>query len=224
MENAATHSSFNRLQANAIAIPAAIPMACAALVFVASMWNAVDINTTNVHAELIELDWPVMIKLGIALCCGLVGTLGVLYDARIRGSLVYGPGLLLSLLAIVFVATSTVAYAEVANVCRAAALIYVAYLMFIPTALLALGLRNFIIAAIAGMVINLLAGWVLYLFVPEVGVFEEHLASSTLAMRMGGLGHPNAIGRIAVLAGLLSLAMLRSRVHAGRAVARCSWV
>ena len=180
--------------------------------FAATMWNTVDISTASsaaVSGTSIALDWPVAIKLVIAGAAAMVGLLGVMIDPRVRGMLLSGPGLILTLLGIVFVATSIVALDEVANVCRAAALIYVGYLMFIATALATLGLRGIILATLAGSVINMLANWGMY--VTGHGVFEEHLAEQTLVHRMGGLGHPNSIARVAVMSGLLCLAMLRSR-------------
>ena len=185
----------------------AVPLICAVLMFAATMWNTVDIKSDD--GIEIALDWPVAIKLAIAASAAMVGALGVLLDPRVRGMLLSGPGLVLSLLGVVFLSTSMVALGEVANVCRAAALIYIGYLVFIATALSTLGLRGIIIATLIGSVINLCMNWGMYL--TGNGVFEEHLAEQTLVNRMGGLGHPNSIARVAVLAGLLSLAMLRSR-------------
>ncbi|MFK8113734.1 MAG: O-antigen ligase family protein [Rubripirellula sp.] len=200
----------HQAETQGFAVRRALPIFFAALVCAATMWNTVDINFYGDN-ESIALDWPVVLKLILAAFCTMAGLFGVLFDARIRGTLLFGPGLLLSLLAIVFVTTSVVALPEVANVCRAAALLYVGYLLFIPTALSVLGLRTIIIACLCGMIVNLLACWGLFLFFPELGVFQEQLGNEVMSSRMGGLGHPNAIGRIAVLTGLLGLAILRSR-------------
>lgn len=180
------------------------------------MWNTVDIDSGHSDAGRIALDWPVMVKLVLGAACTLVGAIGIIMDVRVRRLLMVGPGLLLSLLAVVLVTTSMVAYSEVANVCRAAALLYVGYLLFVPTALAVLGLRTIIIASLIGMLVNVSVCWFLYLFVPEIGVFRESLGLDVMATRMGGLGHPNAVGRMAVLSGVLSLAMLRSRVLSPR--------
>ena len=212
------HRSSNE-RADSFALQRAIPIVCAVLMCTATLWNNVDINyeyAGNASASRVALDWPVAIKLVIAAACAVMGMIGAVVDPRVRGALFSGPGLILVLLAIVFACTAIIALPEVANVSRAASLIYIGYLMFIPTAFAVLGLRTIIIASLVGMVINLAMNWGLYLFVPELGIHEEFLGDEKFLSRMGGLGHPNAIARVGVLGGLLSLAMLRSRELAPR--------
>lgn len=185
----------------------AVPLICFALMCAATMWNAIDIASDDeIQAGL---DWVVAIKLVITAFAGIVGGLGFLMDPRVRRTLLSGPGLILSLLGFVFLSTSVFAFHEVANVCRAASVIYIVYLVFIATALSVVRLRGVIIATLIGSVINLVLNWGLYL--TGHGAFEELLGDQVFVSRMGGLGHPNAIARVAMLAGLLSVAMLRSR-------------
>ncbi len=193
-------------------VVAGLPVICFTALALATLMNTVDINAVYETGEdHLGLDWPVVIKLIIAAVCGLVGGFGLFFSRDVRRSLSTLPGSLLTLLAVVFVVTSAFAYEEVATISRAAAVINFGYLLFVPTALASLGLRRFMIACVIGLTINLMINWGLYLLLPTVGVFEEDLGDHTLVNRMGGLGHPNAIARTAVLAGLLSMAMLRSR-------------
>ncbi|WP_186775952.1 O-antigen ligase family protein [Rubripirellula reticaptiva] len=193
-----------------IAAVAGLPAACFLMVAIAAFFNTVDINAYfDADDDHLSVDWPVMVKLAIAGICGIVGVAGVIFDRSVRRSLMTLPGIFLVALAAVFLATSVVAYEETATISRAAAIINVAYLCFVPTAISILGLRRLMIACLIGMVTNLIVNWGMYLFWPAVGVFEEELGNQTFVNRMGGLGHPNAIARTGVLSSLLSLAMLR---------------
>ena len=182
------------------------------------MWNTVDVNLIERGAtDVVKFDWPVAMKLAIALGSGLVGACGVLFDSRIRALLMSGPGLLLTLLASILLITSVYALEEVSVVSRGAALIVAGYMLFVPTALLVLGVPRIVLLVLAGIIINLLVNWWLFLFVPGIGVFHEAMAQNSWVQRMGGLGHPNSIGRISVLASILSLATLRGTPEPSRA-------
>ena len=186
--------------------------------------NTVDVNYGYGNGEdYVGLDWQVAIKLVIAGACWVLGLLGVVFSPTIRHALMAVPGFILVALGVVFIATSSVAFAEAATVSRVASLIYVGYLMFAATALSVLGLRKLTVICLVALLVNLVVNWILYLGFPATGVFEEELAGQTFVKRMGGLGHPNSIARTAVLAGLLCLSMLRShdlapRVAFGRTV------
>ena len=102
----------------------------AGLVGFAAFFNTVDLNTAvDSASESVGLDAWVAIKLLVAGVCGLIGAVGVVTDPVIRRTLVSMPGVILIALGCVFLATSVFALSEVATVCRAAAMIYVAYLL-----------------------------------------------------------------------------------------------
>ncbi len=194
-----------------------IPAISGILVFLATFVNTLDIGgVTSSDEPDVGLDAMVAIKLGLAAVVAMIGLLGFLTSHQVRHALFGIPGIALVLLGVVFVVTSVFAYEETALVCQAAALIYCAYLCFIPTAVSLIGLRSFLYLIVAGLTIHMLMNWFLYLFVPSLGLFEEELWDATLVYRMGGLGHPNSGGRVAALAGVLSLALLRSHDLAPR--------
>lgn len=194
-----------------------LPVVCAVLVFFATFVNTLDIGgVTSSDDPDVGLDATVAIKLALAAVVAMVGFLGLVSSHQVRQSLFGIPGLALVVLGVVFVVTSIFAYEETALVCQAAALIYCAYLCFVPTAISLIGLRTFLYVVIAGLTVHMAMNWFLYLFVPSLGLFEEELWDSILVYRMGGLGHPNSGGRVAALAGVLCLAMMRSRELAPR--------
>ncbi|MEM9589475.1 MAG: hypothetical protein AAGA03_19490 [Planctomycetota bacterium] len=185
-----------------------MPVISFLLVTATAFWNPVDLNLDD---DAVGLNRQVLVKLILAALAGLVGLFGFTWSHRVRRALTSGPGMLLSILGAVFVATSLFASGELATVSRIASVIYVTYLLFVPTALVSLGLRSFLVATLAGLALHLALAWYLFLFVPSVGVFLEDLGPLAIIQRMGGTAHPNALGRLAVLAGLLSLVTLRSR-------------
>ena len=195
----------------------AFPLICGALLALACFANTVDLNYNYASDEdYVGLDWQVAVKLVIAGACGIMGGIGVLMSVQVRSTLASVPGCILVALAGVFIVTSLVALPEAATVSRAAAMVNLGYLCFVPTALSLLGLRRIAIICLFALVANLLVNWVLYLGFPTMGVFEEELWGNVTARRMGGLGHPNSIARIGVLSGILALSMLRSRELAPR--------
>ncbi len=222
MEVGLSHSSSSsatgspEVPARLLESVAFFPAACGLVMCAASFWNMVDINFEGNSGDQLGMDWQVAIKLVIAVFAGAIGFWGLINSNLVRTALRGVPGIGLVMLAVVFVTTSVFAIAEVAMVCRVAAWIYIAYLLFIPTALVAMGIRGVVIASLIGMTANVILNWGVYLWIPSVGVFEEQFAGNTFIQRMGGLGHPNSIGRMGALAGLLSLAMLRSRALAPR--------
>jgi exopolysaccharide production protein ExoQ len=178
------------------------------LVCLVSIFNTVDINQGLTGH--VGLDSVVLIKIVLAGGCGAIGLLGFILDPVVRKSLLSTPGILLTMLAIVFLVTSIFALPEMARICQVAAVINCFYLLFIPTAIRCLGIERFLNLIIVGLAINLLAGWAIYIVLPSVGVFEEELANKTIVPRMGGLGHPNAVGRIGIFTVMLATArMLR---------------
>ena len=55
-----------------------------------------------------------------------------------------------------------------------------------------------------------LISWILFLFVPEIGVFEEATVEDQFFKRMGGLAHPNTLGQFSGLNIVLGLLFFRN--------------
>ncbi|MEM6690635.1 MAG: O-antigen ligase family protein [Planctomycetota bacterium] len=185
-----------------------------AAVAAAASFNTVDVNYGYTTGEdHVGLDWQVAIKLIIGLGCAGLGGLAVIFSDRTRRALFAFPGCVLVGLALTLILASLVALPEARTVSRVASVINFGYVLFVAGALSVLGLKRTITIVLLALVANLMANWALYLALPNsIGVFEEELAGKTFVRRMGGLGHPNSIARTAVSAGIIALAMLRSRV------------
>ena len=113
---------------------------CAAAAF----WNTVDPSTDQ--ENYVGVDWRVIFKVAIASAAMLCGGWGFLHSKKIRQSLLGLPGLLVAGLGVGLIVMSLFALAEVANFSRISALLHFGYVLFIPTALYVLGLRNVMIA------------------------------------------------------------------------------
>ncbi|MEO1527333.1 MAG: O-antigen ligase family protein [Planctomycetota bacterium] len=152
----------------------------------------------------------VLLKLGSAGFACLVGAWGLICSRRVRGLFLSLPGLALSSLALVFLITSMVAFGDSANISRACALILISYLAFAATSLTTVGIRHLVTACLVGQTLFLCAAWCAFLLFPSFGQFHEYTGAETTVARMGGLAHPNGIGREAAVLLLLALATFRS--------------
>ncbi|MDA8745637.1 O-antigen ligase family protein [Rubripirellula amarantea] len=189
----------------------AFPLLCTLALGLACFVNTIDFNYGYTNGEdHVGLDWQVVVKLIVAAACSGLGAIGVLMSAQVRQSLASVPGCIIVTLAGVLILSSAVALEEAKTVSRVASLVNFGYVMFVPTVLTVLGLRRIVLICLLALVANLMINWVLYLGFPQSGIFEEELLGNHIARRMGGLGHPNSIARTGVLAGVLSLSMLRS--------------
>ncbi|MEM9644222.1 MAG: O-antigen ligase family protein [Planctomycetota bacterium] len=201
----------SRSRADALLSLPLIPIACGLTLLAAALVNPLDVEFRNSgEVDSVGLDWQVALKLVVSAIAGIVGLLGFVTSERVRHALSTLPGAGLVALGCVVLATSAVALDEVANVCRAAAIIYCIFVLFIPTAIAVLKLRTIVLMILAGLTMHMVVSWILYIFVPSIGVFEEELAGSTFVPRMSGTAHPNSVGRVGVLSIVICLALLRA--------------
>lgn len=179
-------------------------------VVLVSFVNTIDVHLGGIgpHAN-VGLDLVVVSKLGISALCGLVALVGLATMPTARALLLGGPGLVLVGLGGVFIVTSLFAVPVIATVSQIASVLTLVYIGFAAVTLETLGLRKIAIAMLIGLILNLIANWLVFTFVKSIGVFIEDLGDGLEVTRMGGLGHPNAIARLAVMSSLIVIAMGR---------------
>jgi exopolysaccharide production protein ExoQ len=189
----------------------AIPLACAFVFFGATFVNTLDIGlTSDPLQEHVGHSAQQATKLLFAGFATLLGVGGALLNKQVQHALFSIRGVMLLALAAIFLTTSLFAIPERALESRAAAIVLVSYLCFIPTVVVAIGVGGFLRVMLASLTVFMTVCWGLYFFVPSLGVFVEVFDASTSVDRMGGLGHPNGLGAYAALALILSMVMLRS--------------
>ncbi len=204
------HKSQRETGKSLLESAAVIPATIVFLLFMIGIVNAIEpVGAERASASLGS--W-VLVKLAIAVCVWAIGGWGFLNSRRVRALLISPPGLLLALLCTAFLIASMFGLPETAMISFAAALILVGYLLFTATALCVVGPWTITWAAIFGTAILMLIAWVLFLFVPSLGRFEEYTDAYTTVTRMGGITHPNPLARDASICSLLCFAVLRARV------------
>lgn len=184
-----------------------LPALSAATLVAAALCNLIDVSGSGL--EQVQLSGQVMVKLLVAAMVAGLAAWSLLTLPRTRQVLMTPAGLLLLALAGVLIVTSAVAIDEVANVSRFAALNFLLNLCFVTACLVRWGADRLAAWVLIGCLGFLLGSWLVYWFVPSVGVFVENFDSDTNIRRMAGLAHPNGLGRVAMLSVILSLALYR---------------
>jgi O-antigen ligase len=163
------------------------------------------LNLANVMVDKgdVGLDTQVLAKLGMTGLAGLYGLHGLLTRARVRQLLVSFPvAWILIILAFYFAAVpfSTSPKASLVSTCT-----ILAITLLMLTALVHLGILHTIKALFFGMAAYIAISWMLYLFVPSIGVFAEPITGGQFVHRMSGLSHPNTLGQYSGLTVVLTV-------------------
>lgn len=200
------------LDSIAIASPPAESLLVRALVLAIVFINAADFRG-DTGADDFSVHWQIFLRLGICMLAGLYG-LVCLFPRTAREFFLW-PGLLATAYAAINFLTLPVSVNVTYSLAALASLIGV--LLFIPAAIRTLGARTFLLTVLFGLVLYIVASWLAYLFVPQIGVFKEQVTATLIVERMGGLAHPNELGLLAALAALLALG-LNTREQIGTAL------
>ncbi|MCC6509376.1 MAG: O-antigen ligase family protein [Pirellulaceae bacterium] len=150
----------------------------------------------------------VLLKLVNAGMACLVGLWGLASLPSARKYLASLPGLVLCMIALIFLMTCLT---SITSASLPIALVFIAYLLLIPTCLVVLDLRGSMAAVLAGCLLFTCAALFLYYFVPRLGVFIEEFDDGVIIERLGGLSQPNHTGRTALIGLLLTTYFVRLR-------------
>lgn len=157
--------------------------------------------------EKFSVHWQIYLRLLVAFVAGIVGAL-MLFPRTYRDFLTW-PGLLLS--AYIGWYALTLPFSIDRNYSIAAWVSLVGVGVFIPGAMRLLGGYRFMLGIAAGLVMYLAGSWFVYLFVPEIGVFQEQVTQTEVFERMGGLGHPNELGFYSAFTVVMFFSLLITR-------------
>ncbi len=196
-----------------VSVPALARWACLLVMILGCFSGPLDIaeGTGGDTAARIARLPSVMLKLANAGAAGLIGLWGMLCWPKARTYLTSLPGLMLCGVAMVFLLTCVTSIKVSASV--PIALVFLCYLVFIPTALAILGLRGAMLGAFVGCAAFTLGALALYVFVPRIGVFVEEFNDGVAIERLGGMSQPNHVGRTALIGLLLSVYFVRVVRH-----------
>ena len=148
-----------------------------------------------------------LLKLGNAAAAGAIGIWGMACVPRSRRYLTSLPGLMLCAVAVIFFLTSLTSIKVSASLPMCA--VFIAYLMFIPTAMAVLDFRLTMASVLIACAVFTLGALFLYVFVPRFGVFVEEFYDGVTVERLGGMSQPNHVGRVALMGLLLTIYYLR---------------
>lgn len=176
-------------------------LVCWSLVVLVVFINGADFRGGT--GEEFEVHWQIYLRLMVSFACGCVGAL--YFPSKTVRDFLAWPGLLIAAYVGWYGLTLPTSIEKTYS--AAAWVSLVGVLLLIPAAMRVLGGYRFLMAVASGLTLYLIGSWIAYLFVPEVGVFQEQITMTYVYERMGGLGHPNELGfysafTILVFAGL----------------------
>lgn len=168
------------------------------------------VNTADfqgAEADTFNVKYQVYLRLAT---CGAAGLYGIYFLQSASSRYVMFPGFFLAIYGAICLLSVPFAidqkYALVSATCLWCAL------LFIPAAIDNLGNRMFVGALAVGSFLYVAVSWLLYIFVPEIGVNKEFIGDDEFLERMGGLGHPNNLGVYATSSFLLLGVLWRMKV------------
>lgn len=185
-------------------LPVAIGFALlAGMVFI----NSADFQGAESQAESFKFKYQIYFRL---LTCAACGLYGAKFFPLVWQRLTAFPGVLVLIYGAVVLGTLPFSidakYSFVATGCLWC------LLLFLPAVTTQLSNTSFLLALMIGTTAYVSVCWVLYFLFPEIGVWREFITIDYYLQRMGGLGHPNALGFYATSALLLTCLLQRRNV------------
>jgi O-antigen ligase len=184
------------------------PVAVRAVLFLAFFGNSLDLESDL--DPKVGLNLQAIAKAALMVMAGVLGGMGWWRLPEVRQLQQTGIGRCsLCLAALYFASVPTSIDLPVSLV---GAIAFPSYLLLLLTALVLHGPFRILYDAFAALGCYLLIAWLLYWWMPELGVYMEATGVQGLEIaRMHGMGHPNALGRSASIFALICLAGYRQR-------------
>ena len=171
--------------------------------FCVAFFNLSDLGFGDV--DKISIDFTVLMKVGFLGVAGAYGLIGSLTDEKVRRLMFSFPVVwvwflfgfyCLGVISSVMPKESLVSAISIACV-----------LLCTTRLLVQVGVKVVLTTLFHSMSAFVVLSWFLFLFVPEIGVFEEAITDGQKFRRMGGMAHPNTLGQVSgltlIFAGLL---------------------
>lgn len=183
------------------------PIALYFTIFSAAFWNNLDVPTGDRTADNIGMSSQVFVKLGFILLGFALGAWGWWVNPRVRALTTSIPGYALFFLGFWQIASALLSRTVSLTLGIAGAVSYWGALLVIMSGIVYLGARRVVTCLTAGL-ITFCIGSILFLFIsPENAFFSEVMDLTNKVIRFGGLGHPNTLGRMAILVAVLFVAI-----------------
>ena len=180
----------------------------ATLVGLSAMFCVAFFNLSDLgfgEADKISIDFTVLMKVGFLGLAGAYGLVGSLTDEKVRHLMFSFPVVWVWLL-FGFYCLGIVG-SVIPKESFVSAISIACVLLCTTRLLVQVGVKVVLTTLFHSMSAFVVVSWLLFLFVPEIGVFEEDIVDGQKFRRMGGMAHPNTLGQISgltvVFAGLL---------------------
>jgi O-antigen ligase len=177
--------------------------------FLAVFGNGIDITRGVDRGQGVTLSFQVLFRIGIGMCALLIGAWAWWRLPAVRQQLTSYRGWLM----MAFIACSMIAipFSVEFSVSVFVAFMMLGYTLLTITCLTLHGYKAIVQDIMWAVLAYVVLGWVAYTLYPEIGVYREYLSMTQSVDRMGGLGHPNTLGRSICLVLIMMLVACRER-------------
>ena len=176
------------------------------VLFCICVFNLSDISGAD--KEKINVDATVLLKIGFLGIAGLYGVIGAYTDSKVRRLMFSFPVVWIWLLFGFYCLGVVKSVTPKESVASAISIACV--LLCTSRVLVQHGVESVLRTVLYALSAFVLISWLLFLFVPEIGVFEEDTVEGQIFKRMGGLAHPNTLGQFSGLNIVLGLLFFRN--------------
>lgn len=186
--------------------------------FCICFFNLSDISG-GVDRDKISVDFTVLLKVGFLGIAGLYGIIGAYTDSKVRRLMFSFPVVWIWMLFGFY--CLAVINSVIPKESAASAISIACVLLCTSRSLVQHGVEVVLKTVFFALSAFVFVSWLLFLFVPEIGVFEEATVDGQFISRMGGMAHANTLGQFAGLN--LVLGLMLHRVY-GDAMTKLRWL
>lgn len=173
--------------------------------FGCAFFNLSDLTVSG--ADKVSLDFQVLIKLMLLGAFGVYGGIGLLTHLKVRQMLFSFPIMWMVIILGFFVLS--VPGSVTPKESLASTISIGCVLLGTTRALVEIGVRNILKTVFYAGAVFLFTSWLLFLFVPSLGVFQEPITEGQFVARMSGMSHPNTLGQFAGITIVIGLLLYR---------------
>lgn len=174
--------------------------------FCVGFFNLSDLGIGN--QEKISVDFSVLLKVVFLAVAGSYGAIGAYTDSRVRRLMLSTPVVWVWVLFGFYclgVINSVFPMETVASATSIACVLLCTSRMLIQS-----GVKTVLTTLFYSLTAFVLVSWLLFLFAPALGVFEEKIVDGETFNRMSGMAHPNTLGQFAGLTVVFALLLGRN--------------
>jgi exopolysaccharide production protein ExoQ len=188
---------------------AVMPFISRVVLFLAVFGNGIDITRGVDRGQGVSLSFQVVFRIGIGMCALLVAVWAWWRLPAVRIQLMSYRGWLM--LGFILCGLIAIPGSVEMPVSIFVASMLFGYTLLAVTCLALHGYKTIVLDIMWAVLLYVVLGWVFYIGFPEIGVYREYLSMTQSVDRMGGMGHPNTLGRSVCLVLIMMLVACRQR-------------